>query len=229
MAAAAPALPIYESRYTINTGRQISMWRVHEAADGAELHVDYGHDHGWFVYRHRDADDPVRVVGHEVCPTGEARSLTGNRSEFIRWAPNFDPAMSFRVLPNLVMRWLINGECLVYQLVVQRNNYYDMSSRILASTATCWFRVSSGHQWHCRALALQENNRWAIHFQIRATDEEVWSDMIYNAIPGHQWSAPEPALAPHVPPIVPVIVPVPVARYLSRSIGIETRDGFWHV
>ena len=229
MAAAAPALPIYEPRYPINLGRQISIWRVHEAADGAELHVDYGHDHGWFVYRHRRADDPVRVVGTEVNATGEARALTSNRSAFIRQAENFDPHMSFRVLPNLVMRWLINEEGLVYQLVVQRNSYYDQRARVLASMATCWFQVSSGNVWHCRVLSSQENNQWTIHFQIRAADQEVWSNMIYNAIPGHQWMAPEPALAPHEPPIAPVIVPVRVARYLSRAIGIETRDGFWHV
>ena len=194
------------------------MWRVREAADGAELHVDYGQEHGWFIYRRRRADDAVRVVGSEASPTGEVRSLVGNRSAFIRMAENLDPDMSFRVLPNLVMRWLINEECLVYQLVVQRNRDYDMSARVLSSTATFRFRADNGDVWNCRALAWQENNVWTIQFQIRAPDEHAWSNMVYNSIAGHQWMAPEPAR---------VIVPRAVARRLSRAIGFETRDGFW--
>jgi hypothetical protein len=226
-AAAAPELPIYEPRYHLNFGHHISYCRVHESADGAELHVDYGHYHGWFIYRRRNAHDPVDVVGSEVSAQ-EARSLTGNRSAFIRRAENLDPEMNFRLLPNLVMRWLVNEECLVFQLVVQRHSYFDMSSRVLASTgtATFRFRVSSGSLWHCRALAAQENNRWIIHFQIRAPDERVWSNLIYNATEGHQWIAPETPLAPHEPP---VIVPRAVARQLSRAIGIETSDGFWRL
>ena len=192
------------------------MRHVQESLDGNELHVDYIDEHGWFIYRH--VNSVVGAIGSEECPSGQVRFLMGNRSACIRIWKNVDPDMNFVILPNLVMRWLINQECLVYQLVVQRNNYFDMSHRVVPTRAAYRFQLPEGGIMYCRALAWKENDQWTIHFQSRASDESVWSNMVYNRTERQWMSGRTPR----------ILVPVAVARRLSRAVGIETRDGFWH-
>lgn len=196
-------------------GRTPSYDRLEEVLDTGsgvpELHVEY-REHGWYVYRRFG----YGFAYTETSPSGEERELTENRSQFIR----FRDEEQCTVLPNAVMRWLFHNECLVYQLVVQRQRFESMAGRVVSTVESAggppsfYWEDTHGTHWRARALSWHDRGQWFIRF-----DAFEWrgrfGQLVYSKA-RRCWLLGRDG----------DVVPRRIAMRLSKAIGFPTCDGF---
>ena len=199
-------------------GRVPSYNRVHEVLDTAsgvpELHVEYV-EHGWYVYRRLGTD----VIGTETSPLGEERVLTDNRSQFIR---RHDDMEQNTVLPNLVARWTIHNECLVFQLVAQRHALESVAARVVSTfndngPQSFGWRAHGVH-WRARALSWHDGVSWVIRFEACSqSGPHCYIPSLVYSRERRAWLLGRDG----------DVVPRSIARALSNAIGFQRpRDGF---
>jgi hypothetical protein len=122
---------------------------------------------------------------------------------------------------------MIYKECLVYQVVAQKERAENMAGHVVSTftdTTDLRWTDTLGYDWCARAMSwLDVNSVWVICFQCRMSspppqspiaDAAEFTQLVYSR-DRRAWLVGTSE-----------VVPRRIARKLSKAIGFETTDGF---